>query len=255
MTESEETPEVRDDSEFVLRFVNKKSTERVLELVDEIKASFRQPELEVDTAPAECLRKIEEHPELLFSSPQILDIKPDPRPPPPTPRFAALKGFLFPFNPASIPKQKTKLDDASEEVRHDFLTESRLEHERLLWSFQDRLIRHLCATDEQFQREPFQVATAQLAKEQTLPIHLVAKRKNPESIQQRYNMLLKKSQKKALAVLEGQKRDAKMIRDAKQFEINFAKLQKNEPISLNDKFFELPVVCPFPFLFDGGTKS
>jgi hypothetical protein len=166
-----------------------------------------------------------------------------------------LKPFLFPFYPASIPKQKTRLDDDGEAIRHRFLTEARIEHERLLWSFQDRMIRDLCATDDQFHREPFQVATEQLAKEQALPIHFVSKRKNPESVQSRFNMLMKKSQKRAAVVLESQKRDAKLIRDAKQFEINFAKGAKAEGIAGNEKRFELPVTCPFSFLVDGGSAK
>ena len=191
-----------DDPNFVLRFVNKKSTERVMELVTKIKEAFKQPEDTKITEPARALALTDAHPELLLASPHILDLAPDDgAAPPPAPRLASLKPFLFPFYPASAPRQRS--DPEYEKVRQGFLTAARTEHERLLWGFQDRFIRDLCAADEQFQRSPFQVATAQIAREQTLPIHLVEKRK--ETLQTRVNSLMRKSQRKAAAVLEAQK--------------------------------------------------
>jgi hypothetical protein len=238
--------EYLEDSNFSLRFVNKKSRERVLELVEEIKASFCQPAIAMDPAPAACLARVEDHPELLLTCPHVLDLSPDPNPPPNvTPRLAALKPFLFPFYPATAPKGA---DPESERSRSEFLSQSRLQHQRLLWAFQDRLVRDLCAADDQFQPEPFETATAQIAKEQSLPVKYVEKKQG--TLQNRYNALLKKSQKKAVAVLEAQRREAKLIREAKLFELNFAKMQKNEPIVETEKQFELPVVCPFSFLSD-----
>ena len=240
-----------DDPNFVLRFVNKKSTERVMELVTKIKEAFKQPEDTKITEPARALALTDAHPELLLASPHILDLAPDDgAAPPPAPRLASLKPFLFPFYPASAPRQRS--DPEYEKVRQGFLTAARTEHERLLWGFQDRFIRDLCAADEQFQRSPFQVATAQIAREQTLPIHLVEKRK--ETLQTRVNSLMRKSQRKAAAVLEAQKREAKMLQDAKQFESNFAKMQKNEPVGIPDRALELTVSCPFSFLADGGSN-
>jgi hypothetical protein len=239
-------PDYLENSNFSLRFVNKKSRERVLELVEEIKASFCQPAVAMDPAPAACLARVEDHPELLLTCPHVLDLSPDPNPPPNVaPRLAALKPFLFPFYPATAPKGA---DPESERSRSEFLSHSRLQHQRLLWAFQDRLVRDLCAADDQFQPEPFETATAQIAKEQSLPVKYVEKKQG--TLQNRYNTLLKKSQKKAAAVLEGQRREAKLIREAKLFELNFAKMQKNEPIVGTEKHFELPVVCPFSFLSD-----
>jgi hypothetical protein len=235
-----------DDPNFSLRFVKKKSRERVLELVEEIKASFCQPAVAMDPAPAACLARVEDHPELLLTCPHVLELCPDADPPPNVaPRLAALKPFLFPFYPATAPRAA---DPESERTRSDFLSQSRLQHQRLLWAFQDRLIRDLCAADEQFQLEPFETATAQIAREQSLPVKYVEKKQG--TLQNRYNALLKKSQKKAAAVLEAQRREAKLIREAKLFELNCPKMQKNEPIVGTENQFELPVVCPFSFLTD-----
>ena len=244
--------EYLEDPNFSLRFVNKKSTERVMELVSKIKEAFKQPEDTATSEPAQALALTDEHPELLLASPHILDLSPDTEtPPPPPPRLASLKPFLFPFYPASAPRQRS--DPEYERVRHDFLTAARTEHERLLWGFQDRFVRDLCAADEQFQRSPFQVAIAQIAREQTLPIHLVEKRK--ETLQTRVNSLTRKSQRRAAAVLDVQRREAKMIQDAKQFEVDFARMQRNEPVTVADRALELPVTCPFSFLADGGTRA
>ncbi|OHS99577.1 hypothetical protein TRFO_33948 [Tritrichomonas foetus] len=292
-----------DDPNFSLKFVNKKSSERVLELVDEIKAAFNRPELQIDPTAPESLAKVDDNLELLLHSDQILQYGQDPDPPQMNPpRLASLKPFLFPFYPASAPKNSKPLISLSSNLngnvinqsnlnnlntinnnntnmnnintnssnnngqnsnnnngniidqefvdsRREFLTEARMEHERLLWSFQDRLVRDLCSADDQFQQSPFQIATVQLAKEQTLPIHLVEKRK--VTLQTRFSALMKKSQKKATSVLEAQKRNAKMIQDAKQFQANFARMQKNEAPSLvPEKPYEIPVVCPFSFLCD-----
>ena len=50
--ENKEEKSFLDDPNFSLSFVNKKSSERVLELVDEIKTAFSRPELKIDhTAP------------------------------------------------------------------------------------------------------------------------------------------------------------------------------------------------------------
>lgn len=250
---STEGKEYLDDPNFILRFVNKKSSERVMELVSKIKSAFKQPEVAEMTEPARALAMIDENPELLLSCPHILDLEPDQNPQTiAPPRLASLKPFLFPFYPATAPSKPCD-DPAYEEIRHKFAREARLQHERLLWSFQDRFVRDLCAADDQFLKSPFQVATTQLAREQTLPIHLVEKRK--ETPQTRFNSLMKKSQKRAAAVIEAQKREAKMIQDTKQFDVNFAKMQKNEPLGTLDRQYELPVTCPFSFLSDAGSAK
>jgi hypothetical protein len=111
-------------------------------------------------------------------------------------------------------------------------------------------MRDLCSPDDQLQQEPFQVAAAQLAKEQALPMHLVERKTG--SLQVRSNALMKKSQKRAAAVLEAQRREAKLIRDATLFEAAFAKTQRGEQFNPSDKVCELPVVLPFSFLSESG---
>lgn len=254
-TEIIETPKsVIDDPNFSLKFVNKKSSERVLELVDEIKTAFNRPEIQIDHTAPESIAKADDNLEYLLSSSDILKYQQDDDSPSMNPsRLASLKPFLFPFYPALMPNTSPSQTSDSEfnKIRRSFLTESRLEHERLLWSFQDRLVRDLCSADDQFMQAPFHIATVQLAKEQTLPIHLVEKRKL--TLQTRFNTLMKKSQKKTASVLEAEKRTAKMIQDRKQFQINFAKMQKNElPSPTLDKQFEIPVTCPFSFLCETG---
>lgn len=245
---STEGKEYLDDPNFILRFVNKKSTERVMELVTKIKTAFQQPEVTEISEPAKALAMADDNPALLLSSQNILDLEPDLNSPvAPPPRLASLKPFLFPFYPATAPSKRSD-DEAYEKTRHKFANQARLQQERLLWSFQDRFVRDLCAADDQFMKSPFQVASTQLAREQTLPIHLVEKRK--ETPQTRFNSLMKKSQKRSAAVLELQKREAKMLQDSKQFEINFAKMQKGEPLTAPDRQYELPVSCPFSFLSD-----
>lgn len=248
----EEEKSFLDDPNFSLTFVNKKSSERVLELVDEIKTAFSRPELKIENKAPECLAKADNNLELLLHTSNILKYEQDPDPPQMNPpRLASLKPFLFPFYPASVPKtsQKPILDSDFNESRRNFLVDSRLDHERLLWSFQDRFVRDLCTGDDQSMQAPFQIATVQLAKEQTLPIHLVEKKK--VTLQTRYNALMKKSQKKTATVLEIEKRNAKMVQDIKQFQINFSRMQKNElPSATIDKQYEIPVSCPFSFLCD-----
>ena len=241
-----------DDPNFTLKFVNKKSSERVLELVDEIKAAFDRPELRVDNSAHESLNRFDDDLSLLIASSDVLSYSSDAEPPQVSPpRLASLKPFLFAFFPATTPRG----DDSSfGRARAKFLEESRLEHERLLWSFQDRLVRDLCSADDQFQQSPFQIATVQLAKEQTLPIHLVEKRK--VTLQARFSALMKKSQKKAASVIEAQKRTSKIIMDEKQFQTNFEKMQKNE-LNQNtiDRQYEVPVYCPFSFLCDANFSK
>jgi hypothetical protein len=237
-----------DKEEFSLRFVNKKSHERVIELVDEIKLAFQQQTVEVDPAPSVCLERVDDNPELLFRCPLVKKLRPDPSPPPATPgRLGALRPFLFPFYPAFVPKGE---DEDYEISRRSFLTAARLQHERLLWSFQDRLVHNLSVDDDQTQSDPFQTATAHLAREQGLPIHYIEKKSG--SWQTRFNALLKKSQKRATALLEAQSREAKFLRETKLFEFHCAQLQKNESASGLDKQFELPVSCPFSFLSESG---
>jgi hypothetical protein len=239
--------EYLDDPNFSLRFVNKKSHERVLELVDEIKTAFRQQTVEVDPAPSACLDRVDANPELLFLCPYIKELGKDPNPPPVAPsRLSALKPFLFPFYPATVPKGG-KADDDFEKVRHDFLTKSRLEHERLLWAFQDRLVHDLSSCDDQFRPEPFQTPS-QMAKEQALPVPCIDKKGGPW--QARLNAVLKKTQKQTSAVLEAQRRQAKLLMEAQLFELNYAKLLKNESVGQSEQEFELPVSCPFSFLVD-----
>lgn len=255
--ENKEEKSFLDDPNFSLSFVNKKSSERVLELVDEIKTAFSRPELKIDHTAPESLAKADNNLELLLHTSDILKYERDQDPPQMNPpRLASLKPFLFPFYPASVPKssQKPIFDADFNNSRRDILIESRLEHERLLWSLQDRLVRDLCSSDDQSMQSPFQIATVQLAKEQTLPIHLVEKKK--VTLQSRYNTLMKKSQKKTANVLEIEKRTAKMVQDMKQFQVNFAKMQKNELPSVTvDKQFEIPVSCPFSFLCDTNVSN
>lgn len=242
-----EIPSIVEDPDFKLTFVNKKSSERVQELVDEIRKAFAPRKEELDTSPMKALELIENDPSLIFKSPQIEELTPDSNPPAVMPpRLASLKPFLFPYHPAA--DIRTQTDPEFGPVKRKFMEESRIEHHRLLWAFQDRLVRDLCAADDQFQLSPFQIATTQLAKEQALPIHLVEKRK--ENLQNRFSHLMKKSQKLAAQVIDSQKRNSKLLQDRKQFDIQYEMMQKNDAKMLTEKPVEFPVYCPFSFLFD-----
>ena len=233
----------QDDPNFSLRFSNNKSSTRVVELVSSLKESLNQTIDQDLTQINQTLAELREHPEALFKD--VIISKPEPEEIPPTPRLAAIKPFLFPSYPAT---SNLPCDDTYEELRQKTLSNFRMEHLRLLWSFQDRLTRDVCTTEEKYSAPPLQIAVAQVAKETGLPIHLVEKRK--ENIQSKFNSLIKKSQKKAQIVLDNERKTANLLIDRKQFLINQTPpgVAPSEPLNL-------PVVCPFSFLTEGGNTK
>lgn len=238
------------DRDFVLRFVNKKSTERVAELVEKIRHLTPVATEEADAAPRELMDKFDLNPDLLLEIPNIEELAAGNKPEPVTrARLASLKPFIFPYYPPTKPNSCNEREFA--QAKREFLTQSRDEHHRLLTSFQDRLLRDLCCADDQFQLSPFQIATTQLANEQLLPIHQFEKRK--ENLQTRFNSLIKKSQKRTAQVLDSEKRMAKIIQEKFQFDV-ISKNIKIEPHEI-EQILEMPVVCPFSFLCDTGTSK
>ena len=241
---SKEYDSYQDDPHFSLHFSNNKSSTRVVELVSSIKETLNSARVDKDLTEINLkLAELREHPESLFKG--ITISKPDPEEIPPTPKLMPIKPFLFPSYPTSV---HLPYDDTYEDLREQMLTDSRTEHLRLLWSFQDRLTRDVCTAEEKYSLPPLQAAAAQIAKETGLPIHLVEKRK--ENIQSKFNSLIKKSQKKAQIILDNERKAANILIDRKQFLINQTPpgISPSEPLNL-------PIICPFSFLTEGGNTK
>ncbi|KAH0792630.1 hypothetical protein GPJ56_003464 [Histomonas meleagridis] len=242
--------------ELLITFVHKKSTQRVAELIREITSGFKVNDSDNDNTPQRCINLVENKPELLLSVvSQDTELKQDVEPPTnKAPKLASLKPFLFPIFPTPYQSNHEMEFDANyENTKQKFLFGARLEHHRLLYSFQDRLIRDMCNCDELPQQVPFQIVTQQLAKENILPITKTPEK--TESFLTKFNNLMKKSQKEASALLDTQRRNANFFQDTKQFEINCKKWQNNEAVNPNEKLNDFSVVCPYSFLCSNSNNK
>lgn len=232
-----------------LDFVNNKSKERVLKIENELIDSLKSINVHVDDSASKTIETIGNKTELYALNPVLKDLKSNTKDTE-FPKFsiASLRPFLFPSYPATI-QQDYNLQSNSEytESRKNFMLESREEHHRLLYAFQDRLTRELCATDDHYQNSPFQDAMTRISIEQNIPPGAGDKRK--EGIQSRFNSLMRRSQKQTIVALESQKRKAKLLHEQEMFNITHpnpeSKDAEKNPQPLNITF-------PFSFLSDGG---
>lgn len=249
-----ENPQSEIPKDFVIKFVHKKSTQQIEGLIRQIKEFYQANKSMKDKKEEDCLKSISESSVELFNvPPNLFNLKPcDEKTVNHTTKFTSLKPFLFPYFPTNVQKNSDgTLDKEYEKDKKKFLIESRNEHQRLLYSFQDRLLKNLQNSDEDFQMSPFQIANAQLAKEQMFPVFT---QNNNDLLSNRFNNLMKMSQKETSNLLELQKRKCEMIQDQQQFKINLEKLQNNEQINPNEKFNDFSVVCPYSFLCANNSK-
>ena len=246
-----------ENSDFSIQFVNTKSKERVLKLVSEMKECFKPVETKTELIASKVLEELDKEPQNYLRHPILDNIKQNPEEQPISKASTApLRPFLFPTYPSTVPKDYAELSDRDyARARRNFLIECREEHQRLLYTFQDRLTRELCTADDHFLSSSFQDAMQNISKDQDIPAAATEKRK--EALQSRFNSLMRRSQKQTLQVLEFQKRCAKLLQDQEKFvathkpksekvgEEKPAAKETPEPGPINITF-------PFSFLSDGG---
>ncbi|EAY23220.1 hypothetical protein TVAG_185260 [Trichomonas vaginalis G3] len=239
------------ENKFSIRFVNAKSKERVLKLVGEMKECFKPVETHTELKACEIIDKLTETPELYLKHPSLDSVKSSDQGIPIVKASSApLRPFLFPTYPSAISEDyMIQSTPKFAEERRNFMISSREEHQRLLFAFQDRLTRELTSGDEHYIPSPFQTAMANIASDQDIPSFAIDKQRK-ETIQTRFNALLRKSQKQTHTVLEFQKRCAKLIQDEEQFHILQDKKAGKPENEIKDPK-PLSITFPFSFLSDG----
>ena len=234
-----------------IQFVNKKSKERVMKLVEDMKTCFAPIETKTEKIATKVVDLLDNKREEYIRHPLIDGLKQSEKEEPIMKASTApLKPFLFPAYPSSIQGDYAKnSEERFAKSRRQFMIESREEHQRLLYAFQDRLTRELCTADEHFLASPFQDAMANISLDQNIPPSATEKRK--EAIQSRFNSLMRRSQKQTIAVLENQKRCAKLLQDQEMFTIIHDQ-KESAADSLKRNPAPITISFPFSFLSDGG---
>ena len=243
-----------ENEEFLIQLVNTKSKERVLKLVSEMKECFKPVETKTELIASKVLDELDKEPEKYLLHPILDNMKQNPEEQPISKASTApLRPFLFPTYPSTISKDYAELSDKEySKARRNFLIECREEHQRLLYTFQDRLTRELCTADDHFLTSSFQDAMQNISREQDIPAAATEKRK--EALQSRFNSLMRRSQKQTIQVLEFQKRCAKLLQDQERFVATHKPVPEKEENKNQPKVEPGPITITFPFSFlsDGG---
>ena len=241
-----------DTDDFVIKFVNTKSKERVLKLVSKMKDCFKPIETKTELIATKIVEELDDQPQNYLRHPILDTIKPNPDEQPISKASTApLKPFLFPTYPSTAPKDYAQLSDKEyTKARRQFLIECREEHQRLLYTFQDRLTRELCTADDHFLTSSFQDAMQSISREQNIPPAATEKRK--EALQSRFNSLMRRSQRQTLSVLEFQKRAAKLLQDQERFVVIHPQKSETENETQKKEPGPISITFPFSFLSDGG---
>ena len=248
-----------DDPNFKLTFVNQKSHDRVLKIINSIKSSLQCPEINIDPAPFKVASKISQDPVLILNADfcQEDETKPDEETND-IPQDANLNlntqvpiiqnqeksafhispiTSLKPFILNSVPiKTNVQTDPTYEEARQEIFTQSCVEQHRLLWAFQDRLFYDLLhENDNPLLHSQTELALGQIAKDQMLQIDQY-QQKNPIST------MMNNTQKQAITLINNQKGRAKLLSEQKLFDI------QNKSESVNDPELSISIKNPFGFL-------
>lgn len=241
----------KEEQKSSICFVNAKSKERVLKLVGEMKECFKPIESHTELVACDIINKLTDNPELYAKYPILESMKPSAQGIPVVKASSApLRPFLFPTYPSSIQGDYQKESSTRfAEERRKFMISSREEHQRLLFAFQDRLTRELTSGDDHYMPSPFQTAMKKITTEQDIPDYSNDKQRK-ETIQTRFNSLMRKSQKQTHSILDYQKRCAKLIQDEEQFHVIQAKKAADPNTDIKDAR-SLAISFPFVFLSDG----
>lgn len=232
------------DPAFSICFINKKSRERVEELVSHIKSECSEQESPRVNIVGAVIEKLENKPEEMvkyhkahigngnLQINQINQIS-----------VAPLKPFMFPTYPAAQPAriQKNK-SDLFMEVKHNFLIESRTEHQRLIHTFRDRLMKEICEAEDSYYPTPFMDTIERLYCQDNISNIIPEKRK--ETIQAKMNKLIRRSQKQTHDILEVQKRNSKLLNEEEIFHRSL----KNKNQTTDSTSSAVPVLFPYSFL-------
>jgi hypothetical protein len=127
-----------------IEFVNQKSVKSLQSIVSRFKEKYIPlPSVEHNDLPSKSLAILHEHPEIVTKNPSLFNIpiiNPDSKAVTKQTKTSTLHPFLIPFQPASISKSVRKENSVQfESERRKFLIEARIEHQRILLIFQDRL--------------------------------------------------------------------------------------------------------------------
>ena len=230
-----------------IEFVNKKSVERVSHLVSELRENFEsvKPTIVEHTAN-KILEKIDKEPLFGISEESFLHFKINGEE---VPKYKSplqpLQPYSFTF-PPTLPKEISEKEKSDELAlkKKQFIIESRQEHHRLLWAFQDRLTFDAYSQEGSGFKSPFNTAAKLLAKEMEIPFN------ENDTKEGKTASLLRKSQSESSEILDRQLKVAKMIQDREQYRLNNAL-----DASLPRKASEVPVVFPFSILCDNESSK
>ena len=253
-----------DDPNFKIVFVNKKSHERVLEIINSIKSSLQPPDSKLDQSPYEAISKASQDQtfflnENIFKSElnsktnenvhdsthQETALNSHDFPPPQKPTFSSHRlSSLKPFLLSSFPTQTILPPDSTyQQARQDILYQSRIEQHKLLWAFQDRIIHDLLHQNEEIPLHSHaELALNQIAKDQVLPI-------DKYETKSHINEIMINTQKQAIALSNHQKGSAKLLADQKLFDIQY----KSD--ASKDHELSIPIINPFGFLTSLNTSK
>lgn len=238
--------EYLDDPEFQLAFVNKKSTDRVQNIVKYFKDSLQTQKVQVDPVPFQALKRLSidqskilnidvfplsETDQSNISISSLLNTTPTPvKSQQQLPIDTPLKPFLFPSIP---PPGISGSDSLFQEQRNEILKETTFEQHHLLWAFQDRLLHDL--SNENENKSMIENVFNQIAKTQVIPLSNYSQNSyTNESIQL--------TQNQAQVLSHYQIHRAKMLSDQKLFLIH------NTNEYSKDNELRIPTLNPFSFL-------
>ena len=172
---------IMNEDNFTIKFVNKNASKRVNEIIEEIKSSFELKNLNIDESPMRCLDMIDNDITLLFKTNYYRELRKEEQNND-QPNTDHVDLNLVPTVPATKIKKDDFFNDKAYGIKkRDIAVESKIEHQRVLRAFQERMIFNSCAEGNQEIMTPFKAAVAQVAKEQTLPIHLLKDNEDNES--------------------------------------------------------------------------
>lgn len=237
-----------------INFVNTKSKERVKDLVNVLKESFKPVETSVDETATKVVDKLVENPVYYIMDPNIKDL----------PKIehnnissksstASLRPFLFPVHPPTLHRDinKKKANSYYEKMRKNFLLGAREEHHRILFNFQDRLLGFIYSSDDPSLISPFQQAISRLREENSC--QPLSKEKRKVAITSKFSDLMKLSVNQVHNTLENQRRRAKAISEDELY-YSFKNTKDVEGIPNEKDMDPISFNFPYSFLTEGGRQ-
>lgn len=235
-----------------IEFVNKKCGERITSLVNTLKGSFPDKYEVVKSVEADkILNKLEDSPGEVFKPILSAD-------------FPALETKLQKFDlplhscskynyyfTPTVPKNL--LDEAPNDFTHEkmeVLSESRQEHQRLLWIYQDRITYEHSSHSNSTFHSPFKSAIDFIAKQHDLP-KIPVPEADPGIVQEKVDAQRRRMQSLSSHVINKQKMIAKMIKDRELFQHEYSNIPDEQKKPVN----ELQIPFPFAKLFDEDSKK